>query len=115
MRSTVFGVAAIVIVSMGMLAFTTTNTDSACAIEYRVECRRCDIAYRDESGNTKEIEGMTGKWTYRFSGIKGQFIYVSAMDVQGGPVRVSIWKEGKMIASDEARAENSSARTGTIL
>jgi hypothetical protein len=116
MRSSVWVLATFIVASVALLSFSLAEPEkTAYQIEYKVNCRKCDVMYRDESGNTKEIKAISKEWSYKFKGQQGQFIYVSAIDEENVPVRVSIWKNGHEFSSDESKIANLSARTGTIL
>ena len=47
--------------------------------------------------------------------MKGQFVYVSALNKCGEPAKVVIMKDEIEFAKDETAKENLAARTGTIL
>jgi hypothetical protein len=116
MKSTVLLIAAIVISSTGFMAFKITEPEkSTYSIKYDVACQQCEVTYRDEQGNSKDITGIKSGWRYQFTGEKGQFVYVSAIDVNGAPVKVTILKDGETFATDEALTAKLSARAGTIL
>ncbi len=116
MKHTMLLIAAIVISSTGFLAFKFTEPEkSTYTIKYEVACKQCEVTYRDENGNSKDITDIKTGWRYQFTGEKGQFIYVSAIGANGEPVQVKILKDGTTFAKDEASAANLSARAGTIL
>lgn len=116
MKHTMLLVAAIVISSTGFLAFKFTEPEkSTYIIKYEVACKQCEVTYRDEHGNSKDITNIKTGWRYQFTGEKGQFIYVSAIGTNGEPVQVKILKDGTTFAYDETSAANLSARVGTIL
>jgi hypothetical protein len=109
-------IAVIVISSTGFLAFKFTEPEkSTYTIKYEVACKQCEVTYRDENGNSKDITNIKNGWRYQFTGEKGQFIYVSAIGANSEPVQVKILKDGTIFATDEATAANLSARAGTIL
>jgi hypothetical protein len=116
MKPTMLLIAAIVISSTGFMAFKFTEPEkSIYTVKYEVACQECEVTYRDENGNSKDITNIKSGWRYQFTGEKGQFIYVSAIDSKGNPVKVKILKDGTTFATDEATASNLSARAGTIL
>jgi hypothetical protein len=116
MKNSVLWLTAIVITSTGLLAFKYTEPEkSIFDIQYHVNCKACEITYRDEQGNSKDLLNIKSAWSYQFTGEKGQFIYVSAVDEQGNAVKVSITKDGDEFATDEVKASGLSARAGTIL
>lgn len=116
MKNTVLILAAIMISSSGFLAFKFTEPEqSVFEIKYRVDCKACEVTFRDEQGNSKDIFDIQNSWTYKFIGEKGQFIYVSANSISENPVKVTILKNGETFATDEATLPNLAARAGTIL
>jgi hypothetical protein len=116
MKPSILVVAALVIVSTSLLAFKFTEPEKTLhTVEYKVMCNSCEVTYRDESGNSKDIEAVSNTWSYKFKGERGQFIYVSALDSKGEPVKVIILKDEQEFATDESKATNISARAGTIL
>jgi hypothetical protein len=116
MRPSVLIIAAIVISSTGILAFKSAESEKTShIIEYKVTCSDCEITYRDEHGNSKDIAPVKDAWSYKFKGDKGQFIYVSALNKTGETTKVTILKDGQVFATDEIAKEDLAARTGTIL
>lgn len=116
MKNSVLWLTAIIISSTGLLAFKFTEPEkSIFDIEYKVSCKSCEITYRDEQGNSKDLHNIKQNWIYKFTGEKGQFIYVSAVDEKGNPLKVSIIKDGDEFATDEVATTGISARAGTIL
>jgi len=116
MKPSVLIVAALVITSTGMLAFKSAEPErTSHTITYKVKCAECEVTFRDEMGNSKDIAPVKSQWSYQFTGTKGQFIYVSALNKTGETATVIIEKDGQVFATDEIDRENLAARTGTIL
>jgi hypothetical protein len=116
MKPSVLVIAALVITSTGMLAFKGAEPERTThTIEYKVKCAECEVTYRDENGNSKDIAPVNTEWSYQFTGERGQFIYVSALNRAGETATVTIEKDGQVFATDEIAKENLAARTGTIL
>ncbi len=116
MKPSVLVVAALVISATGFIAFKFAEPEqNSFAIEYKVDCKTCEVTFRDEKGNSQDVPDANSAWTYKFTGEKGQFIYVSAMDTKGEPVKVTILKDGQEFTKDESATAYVSARAGSIL
>lgn len=101
--------------SFGFLAFKSGESGKAFyEIEYQVECDKCTVSYRNQDG-ASEIISNVEKWNHSFNAKKGHFVYVSATNNKGEPVKVKIIKDGTLEASDESTKEFVSARVGAIL
>lgn len=84
-------------------------------IIYEVKCSECNITYRDELGNSSEVQGIKGSWTYEFMGKAGQFVYVSATNHDGSETEVIIKRGGKELIKGKSQEREHAARAGSIL
>jgi hypothetical protein len=59
-----------------------------------------DITYVNEDGGTSQISDATVPWSYSFTGIEDNFVYISAQNNgKTGTVTVTIYKSGKKFKS----------------
>lgn len=108
-------VALLVIGATGFVGFKFTEpSTSTYKIGYQVECSKCDVYYRTADGTSKIEENVSG-WTHEFTANTGQFVYVSANNRNGSPVKVKILRNGQDWSAHASDRKNVSARTGRIL
>lgn len=112
----VFLLSMLAILGTGFVGFRyATPGEETYEIEYKVTCQQCNITYRNERGESAEVTGIKDNWTYKFMGNPGQFVYVSATNDNGKPVKVLIKRAGRELVNGASKSKDLDARAGVIL
>ncbi len=101
------------ILSIGLIS--SASEKESMKVEYEVECSSCDVSYKNESGETVNYDGHSGKWSYSFEGVEGQFIYLAARSFSKEKVLVKIVKNGVTIRIAESELTEGFASIGDTL
>lgn len=103
------------IFATAFVGFRFADDANSLDVSYEVKCNDCNVTYRDELGNTSEIQGIQQNWTYGFTGKPGQFVYVSATNLDGSETEVVIKRGGKNLIKGKSLEREHAARAGSIL
>ncbi len=115
MQKSILIVGVIMILATAFVGFRFADEDNSLAITYEVKCTDCNVTYRDELGNSSEIQGIQNGWTYQFTGKAGQFVYVSASNDDGSETEVVIKRGSKELIKGKSLERQHAARAGSIL
>jgi len=105
----------VMIIATAFVGFRFGDDSESLVVKYEVACKDCNITYRDESGNSAEIKGISDTWAYEFVGKQGQFVYVSATNPDGTETQVVIKRGGKDLIKGLSVEKQQAARAGSIL
>lgn len=108
-------IALVMIAATGFVGFRFADDKTALTVTYEVKCKECNITYRDENGNSAELQGIKDGWEYEFTGKAGQFVYVSATNPDGSETEVLIKRGGKDLIKGKSIDKELAARAGSIL
>ncbi|GIV34630.1 MAG: hypothetical protein KatS3mg031_2165 [Chitinophagales bacterium] len=108
--------AVVVIGAVGFVGFKFAEPKkSEFQVEYKVDCKSCDVYFRNDKGESQEVVGINDNWSYKYTGTVGQFAYVAAASDRGNEVKVTILKDGVPVESGISNQPKVSARAGLIL
>jgi len=109
-------VAVFAIMATGFVGFRYAGSgEETYEMEYKVVCDQCNVTFRNEKGQSEEVASVKQSWSYKFNGNAGQFVYVSATNDNGKPVKVVITKAGQQIIDGSSEQKDQDARAGIIL
>lgn len=103
------------IMATAFVGFRFADDTNSLSISYEVKCSDCNVTYRDELGNSSEVQGVKDTWTYQFTGKSGQFVYVSATNHDGSVTEVVIKRGGQELIKGKSLEREHAARAGSIL
>ena len=109
-------VAVLSIFGTGMVGFRYAGpNEQNFEVQYHVSCEQCNVTFRNEKGVSTEIANVKKAWNYKFVGIPGQFVYLSASNDLGKPVSVMIVRGGQDLIEGSSDEKDQDARAGAIL
>ena len=109
-------IAIVAIAATGAVGFRYAGPgEESFVVEYKVVCDQCNVTFRNEKGQSAEVTAVKNNWNYKFTGNPGQFVYVSASNDNGTPVKVGITKGGQEIINGASEQKDKDARAGVIL
>ncbi|AXE16251.1 hypothetical protein DR864_00465 [Runella rosea] len=92
-----------------LIAKESVDEVSDYSVEYRVDCRECDISYTNSTGGTDKAGGYVG-WSRRITAKGGDFLYINAQNgSEGGSVKASIYVNNILVKSETSSGEFSIA------
>jgi len=115
-KQTVMIMAVLVIGATGFVGFKFAEPkNTSFDVEYKVDCQSCEVYYRNADEQSEEAADVNSTWSYKFTGKAGQFVYLSAINDAGDPVKVTILKNGQPVETGESNELSIAARAGVIL
>ncbi|MDX2002887.1 MAG: hypothetical protein SFW35_10675 [Chitinophagales bacterium] len=116
MKKGLMVLAVVAIAATGFVGFTYAGEEkTSYDIEYNVNCASCKVTYRNEKGESKEVNNVKGNWSQKLKANAGQFVYVSASNDEGTSVKVEIKDNGKKLIEGTSTTRDYTARAGVIL